>query len=55
MTAAMFVTYVWHYVVARLIYDQIVRPMLHGHVVGVAIAVVCMALAVSLLRRRRRR
>jgi hypothetical protein len=27
-----FVTYLWHYLVARLLYDQLVRPVVHGHV-----------------------
>ena len=25
------VTYLWHYLVARLVYDQLVRPAIHGH------------------------
>jgi hypothetical protein len=27
-----FLTYLWHYLVARLVYDQLVRPVLHGHI-----------------------
>lgn len=30
--AITFVTYLWHYVVARLLYDQLLRPVIHGHV-----------------------
>ena len=30
--AITFVTYLWHYLVARLLYDQLVRPVIHGHV-----------------------
>lgn len=31
MTAAVgFVTYLWHYLIARLLYDQLVRPLIHG-------------------------
>ena len=28
--AAPFITYLWHYLVARLLYDDIVRPLVHG-------------------------
>ena len=41
MIATIFITYVWHYVAARLLYDLL--------------AVVAVALAVSLLRGRGRR
>ena len=30
--ASALVTYLWHYMLARLLYDELVRPMLHGHV-----------------------
>ena len=30
--AITFVTYLWHYLVARLVYDQLLRPVAHGHV-----------------------
>jgi peptidoglycan/LPS O-acetylase OafA/YrhL len=30
--ALSFVTYLWHYLVARLLYDQVVRPLVHGRV-----------------------
>jgi hypothetical protein len=26
--------YVWHYLVARLAYDHLLRPLIHGHVTG---------------------
>lgn len=26
------ITYVWHYLIARLVYDQLLRPLIHGHV-----------------------
>ena len=42
--AVTFVTYVWHYVVARLLYDHLVRPLLQGRVT--AIAMIC-AIAVA--------
>ena len=30
--ATAFVTYLWHYLAARLVYDELVRPLAHGHV-----------------------
>ena len=30
ITATAFLTYLWHYVVARAIYDQLLRPVIHG-------------------------
>jgi hypothetical protein len=33
------ITYVWHYVLARLVYDELVRPAIHGNL-G-AIVVIC--------------
>ena len=44
--ATMFVTYLWHYVVARLLYDTVIRPLAIG-----AVLIACLAL---LLRRRAR-
>jgi hypothetical protein len=29
--SAMFVTYLWHYLAARAIYDDLLRPVTHGH------------------------
>jgi len=31
-TALTLITYVWHYLVARLAYDELVRPLIHGQV-----------------------
>lgn len=31
MSAVTFVTYLWHYLLARLVYDQLLRPLIHGH------------------------
>ena len=31
MSAVTLVTYLWHYLVARLLYDQVLRPLIHGH------------------------
>jgi hypothetical protein len=36
--AITFVTYLWHYLVARLLYDQLVRPVIHGRVSLVVVA-----------------
>ena len=51
------VTYVWHYVVARLVYDQLLRPAIHGHVVRtllVVCAVPAAGFAIGRLRGRER-
>ena len=31
-TASAFPTYLWHYMLARLLYDELVRPLAHGRV-----------------------
>jgi len=56
--AITFITYLWHYVVARLVYDQVLRPLIHGHlstalVVGVAAAGVLVTGKWRTSRRRR--
>ena len=28
--SSLFVTYLWHYLLARAIYDELVRPLAHG-------------------------
>jgi hypothetical protein len=28
-------TYIWHYLFARMIYDQLLRPLIHGDASGV--------------------
>ena len=33
------ITYIWHYVLARLVYDQLVRPAIHGRLT--AILLIC--------------
>ena len=38
--ATAFVTYLWHYVAARLIYDSLVRPLTRGHVPAALVLVV---------------
>ena len=32
VAAIPFITYVWHYLVARLLYDHLLRPLIHGRV-----------------------
>jgi hypothetical protein len=29
--SAPLITYLWHYLAARAIYDELVRPLTHGH------------------------
>ncbi len=29
--SALFVTYLWHYLATRAIYDDLLRPVTHGH------------------------
>jgi hypothetical protein len=32
-----FITYLWHYLVARLLYEQLLRPLTHGRVSVIAV------------------
>jgi hypothetical protein len=48
--ALAFLTYVWHYLVARVIYDELVRPLAHGHA-GAAPLAACVAAAAFLIGR----
>jgi len=42
--ATSFLTYLWHYMLARLLYDELVRPLAHGRVsTGLVVAVVAVA------------
>jgi hypothetical protein len=50
-----FLTYVWHYLLARLLYDDLIRPLLHGGAAALVGAIACVAVAVWLWRRRVRR
>jgi uncharacterized membrane protein YccC len=48
-------TYLWHYVLARLLYDEVLRPLLHrnwGTILGLIAAAVVLTLV---LRGRARR
>jgi peptidoglycan/LPS O-acetylase OafA/YrhL len=52
-------TYLWHYLVARLLYDELLRPLVHGRLLALVAlaAIVALALLVgrSLSRTRSRR
>ncbi len=47
-----FVTYLWHYVLARLLYDELVRPLSRGHVPPTVVLVAIAAAVAFGLRRR---
>jgi hypothetical protein len=48
--AVSLVTYVWHYVVGRLVYDQLVRPLAHGHGSEAALVLLVAAAAFAIGR-----
>lgn len=51
-----FLSYLWHYLLARLIYDELLRPLTHGGTgAWVAFAVLALATAALLSRGRRAR
>jgi hypothetical protein len=52
--AIAWLAYLWHYMLARLLYDQLLRPMLHGRV-PTALIVAAGAGALFRLGRRSRR
>jgi hypothetical protein len=54
--ATAFLAYLWHYMLARLIYDELVRPLAQGRVstaLLVVVAVVAGSVATRASRRRR--
>ena len=53
--AVTLVTYVWHYVVARVFYDHLLRPALHGHPSAMLVLACILAGALLLARRWGRR
>jgi positive regulator of sigma E activity len=54
--ASTLLVYLWHYLVARLLYDELLRPLLHGRSGGVMFgALAATVLAFLLVRRRGRR
>jgi hypothetical protein len=48
-------TYVWHYLVARLLYVDLLRPLVRAHPAGLAVAAGIIACAFLIGRRRGRR
>jgi hypothetical protein len=50
------ITYLWHYLVARLAYDHLLRPLIHGHVTGTLLlgAVAAAGFVIGRWSRRRR-
>ncbi len=53
--AVSLLTYLWHYLVARLIYDQLIRPVLDGDAARLAVLASIAAVAFAVGRRARRR
>jgi hypothetical protein len=53
--ASTLLVYLWHYLVARLLYDELLRPLLHGRSVGVMFGALAAAVVAFLLLRRRGR
>ena len=53
VTATSLIVYVWHYLVARLLYDDLIRPLAERGVGGAAVVGAC-ALGVGLLVARAR-
>lgn len=53
-TGSGFVPYLWHYLLARMIYDQLVRPLEHGNASALMLAtwVAVVAFALGRLTRR---
>jgi hypothetical protein len=51
--ATAFVTFLWHYVAARLIYDDLVRPLTRGQIPS-ALVLVAIAAGVAFAVGRRR-
>jgi hypothetical protein len=47
-------TYLWHYMLARLLYDEVVRRILHGHAPAWWLVAVVAAFVLVLVRGRRR-
>ena len=52
--AASLLSYVWHYVVARMLYDELIRPLSRGDVASLLL-LACVAAGSFVLGRRARR
>jgi hypothetical protein len=50
-----FPTYLWHYMLARLLYDELLRRVLHGNAPDWWLVAVVAAFVLVLVRGRRRR
>jgi hypothetical protein len=50
--SALFITYLWHYLAARAIYDELLRPVTHGHAASLLLLVLIAAGAFLLGRGR---
>jgi hypothetical protein len=48
-------SYLWHYLVARVVYDQLIRPVLHGDAAHLTMLACVAAVAFALGRWIRRR
>jgi hypothetical protein len=53
--ATAFVTYLWHYVLARAFYDDLLRPLVRGHASAVLVVAAVVVAAFAIGRRTRRR
>lgn len=49
--STLFITYLWHYLAAHAVYDELVRPLAHGHTASVALLMLIAAAAFLLGRR----
>ena len=51
--APVFLTYLWHYLVARTLYDQVLRPLIHGRAsASVVLVLLAAGFAVGRITRR---
>jgi hypothetical protein len=48
-------TYLWHYLVARLLYDELVHPLVRGDLAALVAVAAAAGLAVALAGHKRRR
>jgi hypothetical protein len=48
-TATTLLVYLWHYLVARLVYDDLLRPMLHGSPSAITLTALAAGIAVALV------
>lgn len=53
--SALFFTYLWHYLAARTIYDEVLRPISRGHPGGLVLIALIAAIAFAVGRRSRMR